>query len=280
MEFLAHIPVRAFWLLTAAACAVAGAPLFASGLRAFRLRRALASLTECALDAVSEGLVLVRGKVSLEGPLFAPLSGKPCAGFTLEVSGTSMRVGGTVHELRPFRLSSGGVSARVVPEQVRWQGAVTCERTVPGTEQLPERLTALLDRSVEARWLMNRKVTLRLVERALPVGAEVFVTGIARGIATASLVESVELAATGTDGPLFDYAASGTAGESDGAHPGLWIEAEDPLERVLVTDAPPSKSALQPPAWRLALLVLGPILTLVALMYLARAAAPLIAGRF
>ena len=46
MDFLAHIPVRAFWLLTAAGCVVAGAPLYALGQRAFHLRHALAALTE------------------------------------------------------------------------------------------------------------------------------------------------------------------------------------------------------------------------------------------
>jgi hypothetical protein len=214
--------------------------------------------------------------------MFAPLSGKPCAGFTLEVSGEGMRIGGALHELRPFRLTSGGVSARVFPEQVRWRGAVTAERKVDPTEQLPERLVELLDRSVEVRWLVNRRVPLRLVERALEVGSEVFVTGVARGAATVSMVESVELAATGTDGPQFDYSPSqgGDAADPGSAHPGLWIEAEEPLERVLVTHEPPAIDALVPPAWRLTLLVLGPALTLAGLIYLARAAVPLIAGRF
>ncbi len=282
MEFLAHIPVRALWLLTAAGCVVAGAPLFASGLRAFRLRGALAFLTQRPLGADSAGLVLVRGRVSLEGPLFAPLSGRPCAGYTLEVSGEGTRVGGSVHELRPFRLTSGGVTARVIPEQVRWQGAVTAERKVLPTEQLQERLAELLDRSVEVRWLINRRVPLRIVERALEVGSEVFVTGVARGAATVAMVESVELAATGTDGPAFDYSPSGAGDAADpgGAHPGLWIEAEEPLERVLVTHEPPAIDALVPPAWRLSLLLIGPLLTLAGIIYLARAAVPLIAGRF
>jgi hypothetical protein len=282
MEFLAHIPVRAFWLLTAAGCVVAGAPLFASGLRAFRLRHALAFLTQRPLDGNTAGLVLVRGKVSLEGPLFAPLSGKPCAGYTLEVSGEGTRIGGAVHELRPFRLTNGGVSARVVPEQVRWLGAVTSERKVTPTEQLPERLVELLDRSVEVRWLLNRKIALRLVERALEVGSEVFVTGVARGVATVATVESVELAATGTDGPVFDYSPSGGGDGYDpgSTHPGLWIEAEEPLDRVLVTHEAPAIEALVPPAWRLSLLLLGPVLTLAGIAYLAHAVAPLIAGRF
>src|SRR5439155_1244062 len=169
-------PVHAFGLLTAAAGVVIGAPLFAWGLRALRLRHALAGLSERSLDSSTAGLALVHGRVSLEGPLFAPLSGKPCAGFSLEVRGAGMRVGGVVHELRPFRLTSGGVSARVVPERAEWRGAVTCERTLAASET-------------------------------------------------------------------------------------------------------PPRDALEPPAWRLALLVLGPLLTLAGLLYLARAAAPLVAGR-
>ena len=280
MDFLANIPVRAFWLLTAAGCVVAGAPLFALGRRALRLRHALAGLAEQPLDATAAGLVLVRGKVSLEGPLFAPLSGKPCAGYTLEVSGEGMRVGGSVHELRPFRLTSGGVSARVVPGAACWLGAVTFERTAVASEQLPARLAAMLDSCAEMRWLRDRKLTLHLVEHALEVGSEVFVTGVAHGVATVAMVESVELAATGTDGPMFDYAPYGSGGAHEHAHPGLWIEAEEPLERVFVTEAPPSKDLLEPPAWRLTLLVLGPLLTLAGLLYLARAALPLIVGRF
>ena len=280
MDVLAHIPVRALWLLAAAGGVVAGAPLFTAGLRAIRLRRALAGLCERPLDEFTSGLVLVRGTVSLEGPMFAPLSGKPCAGFTLEVSGVGLQVGGTVHELRPFRLSSGGVSARVVPAHARWRGAVTSERTLTTSDPLPERLQGLLEQSAEARWLRDRKVTLQLVERVLEVGARVFVTGVAHGAATVAMVETVELAATGTDGPQFEYVAVTEGGGFDASHPGLWIEAEEPLKEVIVSSEPPSRDDLGPPAWRLALLVIGPLLTLLGLCYLARAAAPLIAGRF
>lgn len=281
MEFLAHIPVRALWLFAAAGGVVAGAPLFASGLRAYRLRHALKRLVHRPLDASAAGLVLVSGRVSLEGPLFAPLSGKPCAGYTLEVSGEGTRVGNALHEVRPFRLTHEGVTARVVPERLQWQGAITSERTVAPTEQLSARLTQLLDSRAELRWLRSRRVPLRLVERALEVGSNVFVTGVARGVATRAMVESVELAATGTDGPLYDYAPSGAGAQgSDNAHPGLWIEADEPFERVLVTSEPPARDALEPPVWLLTLLVFGPMLTLTALLYLARAAAPLVAGRF
>ena len=146
-------------------------------------------------------------------------------------------------------------------------------------ETIPTRLTDLLASSAEVRWLRDRGVTLRLVERALEVGAQVYVTGVAHGMATLAMVESVELAATGTDGATWEVEASGLEAAGGNANPGLWIEADEPLERVLVSSEPPPRDALEPPAWRLALLVLGPLLTLAGLLYLARAAAPLVAGR-
>ena len=171
------------------------------------------------------------------------------------------------------------MSARVVPEDARFRGAVTCERTLTTSEVLPERLTHLLEQSAEIRWLRDRRVTLRLVERALEVGAQVYVTGVAHGITTVATVESLELAATGTDGPLFDYVPASQGGGFGGTHPGLWIEAQEPLEEVVVSSEPPTLAQLQPPVWSLALLVIGPLLTLVGLFYLARAAAPLMTGR-
>src|ERR1051326_2372734 len=130
------------------------------------------------------------------------------------------------------------------------------------------------------RSLRDRGVTLRLVERALEVGAQVYVTGVAHGVATLAMVESVELAATGTDGATFEAEASGLGETGGSTNPGLWIEADEPLDRVLVSTEPPAKDALEPPAWRLAMLVIGPILTLAGLFSLARAAAPLVVGRF
>ena len=288
MDILAHIPVSAVGLLVATAAVIAGAPLFAAGRRTYRLRHALEGLSERPLGSDAAGLVLVRGTVALESPGFAPLSGKPCAGWTLEAKGDGMRVGGSVHELRPFRLVGPEVSARVVPDRARWLGPVTSERTFSATETLPGRLADLLDRSAEVRWLRDRRVPLELVERALEVGAHVFVTGVARAARAPAIVESVEsleLAATGTDGAGFEYgyghksdfAASGRVGRT--AHPELWIEAAEPFERVLVSGAVPSRGTLSPPAWRLALLVLGPLLTLAGLLYLAQAATPFLAGR-
>jgi len=275
MDLLAHIPVRALWLVMAAGCVVGGAPLFAAGRRALRLRQALAGLTERALGTDLAGVSLVRGRVSLESPLFAPLSGKPCAGYTLHVVGLGTRVGDSMHELRPFRLTSDGVTARVVPDGARWQGPVTSERVVAPGQELPERLSELIRSRPEARWLRDRAVPLKLVERALEVGTQVYVTGIAHGIATTAAVETLELAATGTD----DDTAFVTSESAPDFHPGLWIEPGESFEQVLVTAEPPAASRLTPPAWKLAYLALGPLSTMLGFLYLVRAAAPLMAGR-
>jgi hypothetical protein len=288
-EFLDQLPVSAPLLVLAAAAVLSGARMFGAGLRVLRLSRVFAGLRESALEPDTSGLVTVRGRVVLDSPMFAPLSGQPCAGFTLEVAGDRMRVGGQVCELRAFRLVGEHASARVVTDRAHWAGGVTSERTVFPGEGMPERLARLLDESSEVRWLRDRGVTLRLTERVLEVGADVYVTGMARSAradrrarpraaeTAVAMVESLELAATGTDG------ATWTVGEdrpaSFGSEPELWIEADAPLERLVVSTDPPTPGTLAPPLWKLMLMLVGPALALAGLLYLARVAAPLVAGR-
>ena len=290
MEALTQLPVSVPLLLLATAFVVAGAPLFAAGLHAFRLRRALAELRETAPDEDASGVVMVRGEVVLESPMFAPLSGKPCAGYALEISGEGMRVGGVVRELRPFRLAGEHATARVVPDQAQWHGGITGERTVAAGEAMPERLAGLLGQSPEVRWLQDRRVTLCLTERALEAGSEVFVTGVARasdehagqrsrhGAQVFAMVESVELAATGTDSMAWSVGGDGRVIRT--AQPELWIEADEPLRRLLVSAEAPRPAALAPPFWKLVLMLLGPALALAGLLYLTCVAAPFVMGRF
>ena len=276
MNFLAHIPVSAFGMLVAASCVVAGAPLFAHGLRAHRLRSLLDALVDQPLDRDAAGCVQVHGMVSLEGPLFAPVSGKPCAGFELEVRAASGHVGGSVRELRPFRLNAGETSARVIPEHARWQVAVSGERTLAAGEPLSARLAELLDSCVELRWLRDRRATLHIAERALEVGANVWVLGMARSVAVAQAVEVTPLAATGTDGPIVDHTPPAM---TTSTCPEVWIEADAPLGCVVVSNERPSVAALRPRAWRQGFAILGPLLTVCGLLYLALAVAPLLSGR-
>ncbi|MFM8559680.1 MAG: hypothetical protein ACKOC6_08805 [bacterium] len=248
-----------------------------TGLRAVRLRKALRAH---AAGAVGDtGLVTVRGRVALEGPSFTPLSGRPCAGFVLEARGEGTRVGGRVGELRPFRVVGVGLTARVAEEDADLVTAVTAERTLAPGDPLPERLRTLLASSPELRWLLDRRVPLRLVERAVLLGSEVCVTAMARPAAAtrahavaAHEMETVELAATGTDGAAFAVPAGG---ESLGLPVrSVWLEAADPFGRVLVSDRAPSARDRAPSLTDRVLAVAGPVLVLASILALLQIATP------
>jgi len=276
MEPLANLPITALGVLAATGCVVAGVPLFAAGRRALRLWRVLARLEERPLAAGMHGWVQVSGRVALESPLFAPLSGRPCAGFELDVIGENTRVGGTVGERRPFRLEHGGVSAFVSPDRAQWRTSVSDQRTFGPDAALPERLAQLLETNAEIRWLRDRRAPLRIVERALEPGAVVSVLGVARAERVDAQEEVIELAATGTDDGVATTLTAG--GGSSTAE--LWIVGDDEGRMgPRVFSEPPDPRKLSPSFWHLTLVGFGPVLSLVGLLYLARAAAPLLVGR-
>ena len=277
MALLDSIPVTAFGLLVALGCVVAGAPLFAMGRRALRLRSALGSLVERPLAADTSGWVQVSGRVALVSPLFAPLSGKRCAGFALEVCGVQSRVGGVVREQRAFRLDGGERSALVSPDRAVWQLPMTAERTIASEDALPERLAQLLESNAEIRWLRDRRAPLHIVERTLEAGVNVTVMGVARQEWAETRIEQIELAATGTDDGV---ATTITEGDTESAGE-LWLVGDDVAETgPRVFTAKPDPRSFIPPAWLLGLVGLGPALTMFGLLYLVRAAAPLVTGRF
>lgn len=285
MNLLPPLPPTFITFALAAGGVVAGAPLFAAGRRALHLRQALASLRVTPPDAQTSGLLAMRGRVALEGPMFAPLSGRPCAGYTLEVAGDGMRVGASVSELRAFRLQGETLTARVVSERMGLTTGITMQRVLESGESLPQRLGDLLSHLPEVRWLLDRRVPIRITERALEVGAEVYVMGMARPTrvvgsirAVSEAAEEAEWAATGTDGAVWT-AATGGGGRS-ASEPALWIEACGPLQRIEIGSTEPDPATLAPSPWRVALVVVGPLLTLAGLLLLARFVAPLIEGRF
>jgi hypothetical protein len=274
MDLFVSLPVTPGGVLAAAACAVAGAPLFARGLRAFRLGRRLDGLREQALAEDSDGLVRVRGRVSLESPLFAPLSGTPCAGFQLEVRGTNSKVGGMIRDQRAFRLQSGDTSALVSRGDCDWHAPVTAERELAAREAVSERLATLLDSCNEVRWLRERGVALHVVERALEAGRVVSVVGVATHERIAADAEDAPLAATGTDGGGFQGSRMLPGPVLDTYQ--LQIRTDDTFPRVQVFADPPDQPLPRPSRWENAWLAIGPTLTLLALLYLARAAEPLL----
>ena len=283
MELPVWLHPTAARLPFAAAAIAAGAPIFSDGLRALRLRRLAPRLREVTLARTAHGMAHARGTVVLESPLFSPLSRVPCAGFVLEVRGVGTPVARVIDVCRPFRISSGGVTARVQAAKVRWLLAETATREVGPDQPLTQNLLALLERVPEALWLRRSRATLRLTERALLEGVECHVVGYLSDGAEAAAEERLDLARTGTDDA--QVAVAGAPGRASGVPGGagraaltggpavdLRIDPGEALGYLLVSDRAPDARHLTVPALRLAGLALGPLLSLAGLLYLVLAA--------
>jgi len=247
----------------AAALVVAGACLFAAGLRSLRLRRHLRRLEERAPGDPRAGFALIRGRVALESPLVGPISGKPCAGFRLDVLGPrSLRLA-TLQDLRPFRLvANGGIAHVAGVDGGTWDLSAVAERSVAPADEISENLKGLLQQSPEAQWLRRAGFTVTLVERALVAGESCCVVGGSRPAQPYELVSDVELARTGTD----DVAPATSARLSE--TPGSWIEPDEELEYLSVSNRPPDAAALGVSPWATLGLVLGPLFCVSGMLYL------------
>ena len=276
MEPFLHIPLTPGGAILAALCVVAGASLFARGRAAWNMRWKLARLSTEPLTPGASGLVRARGRVVLDGPLFAPLSGQPCAGFELHVRGSGSAVTGVVRDLRQFRLDGEAASALVSPMNSDWHLPETGRRIVASDERLPERLSTLLESRAEIRWLRERGVALEVVERALCAGAEVSVLGVAHSERAETVVVEEELAATGTDGA---FSGPRLVPGPEPAGPQLKLVTGGDLERGHVFANPADARHEGPPAWQVALLFLGPALSFAGLLYLAQLLEPFLTRR-
>ena len=272
---LFEIPVSAAGLALAAASVVAGAPWFADGLRSLRARRALSALRPEAMARAASGLCELHGRVELESPLFSPLSARPCAGYLLEVRGVGTRIGGSVSEVRPFRLIDGEERVHVDAESVIWRLAVTAEREVAPGAAIPERIRALMDRSGELRWLRAQGGALQLVERALCAGSECSVLGELRQERVVTYSETAWVAGTGTDGGAAHVASIPVTDATLDRR----MVPSDLIERIVIADGALDAAQLAPPAWRVSGALFGPALALAGLLYLAHAADRVFAGR-
>jgi len=266
----------ALWLLPtpgglalAALAVIVGAPLFSDGLRALRLRRQLAGLRPGALEPSSSRLAQVCGRVALESPLFAPISGVPCAGFALEAHAVGLPLTRVVDERRAFRLVADGVSAHVPEDKGAWDLGMTGECEITANESLSSGLTALLERSPEALWWRRSGGTLHLIERALRSDAECHVVGRVRRPRAQYVGAQLEqeMLRTGTDGDIAFVATPVVA-----AAPDLWIDEGDPSDFMLVSDRAPDLRRFAVPLYRVAGVLIGPALGLAGMLYLASAA--------
>jgi hypothetical protein len=276
---------NAVGMLFAAAAIAVGAPVFSEGLRALRLRRRFRGLRHSGLSGCASGLTHVSGRVSLESPLFAPLSGRPCAGFRLEVSSPAQPVPRRIEMFRPFRITDGDVSARVMGPMGRWDLMVTSSRDVAAAEPLSEFVSSLLAGAPEARWLRDSGQSIRLVEHALLAGTPCHVVGFARQARRVRLEAEAAFERSGTDDAALAISGAAEIAQATGAEaayviaegePDLWLGAGDQLDFLLISDAPPQSRRLSVSPLRLAGLALGPALSLAGMLYLAAAAQALL----
>ena len=253
----------------AVACVVAGGPWFADGLRALKARRALRGLPREAGRVLHPGPLHARGRVVLESPMFAPLSGRPCARFELEVRDHGGRFVGALHDERDFLLEldtgvaqiGGGLVGRI---------GITDERTYGTAAELSERLRALFRREPELRWVLGQPGSFTVMERALFAGTEAHVLGCGlRG--AVQWHERVPMLRTGTDDAPWEESLVEPVSE--------WhIGPCEGLDHAIVSDRPLEPQRLAPPVWRTHGALLGPALTLAGLLELAQAAGHTLEG--
>jgi hypothetical protein len=259
-------------LLCAAAAAASGAPLFSDGLRALRLRREFARLRDADLGQAFDGFGEVHGRVALESPLFAPLSGRPCAGFRLEIRVAGSRTMSVVEENRSFQLASGNRTARVVTEGARWELPVSAERDFTPADVPSDRVTSLISQVPEMASARNAGATLHLVERALVSGSICHVIGMVhQGQVVAIERKPAARLRTGTDDLPVDLDRARPDLFEVHAEPDLSIDRGGQLDFLLVSDRRPEPTRFAPPLWRIAGVMLGPALSLAGLIYLAGA---------
>jgi len=267
-------------LLCAAAAVAAGAPIFARGLRTLKLRQHLEGLHSAPIADAPEGMVHLRGKVTLDPPLRAPISGVPCAGFRLEARALDSASFERVDEVRRFSIEQGSYTARVVEDPVSWEVQVTGQREVKGSDVISQQLTALLKRMPEPAWARSAGATLQLVERALITGSECHVVGFVRHAPPMSAALEVPAEAvteevwlrTGTDNESWSTSTSyGNGSVTLEPAPALWVGRGEHLEFLLVSDQAPEARRLAPPLWQTFGTLIGPVLSLAGLLVLARA---------
>lgn len=263
-------------LLCAAAAVAAGAPIFARGLRALKLRQHLEGLRSSAIADAPEGLVHLRGRVNLDHPLRAPVSGLPCAGFRLEARTLDSASFERVDEVRRFSIEDGGYSARVVEDPALWEVQITGQREIKAGDPVSSQLMALIQRMPEPAWARSAGATLQIVERALITGAECHVVGFVRHAppvaAAAEIPAETVWLRTGTDNESWSVVAD-AAGVADGGtrSPALWVGRGEHVEFLLVSDSAPEAARLTPPLWKTLGAIIGPLLSLSGLLVLARA---------
>lgn len=144
---------------------------------------------------VPSGPVQLQGRCRADAALCAPLSGRPCVGFCLDVyifvddtDGGYHWTLAAIEELFPCALELGDASVALDVDRVTlWLAATTSTQREGPLNELPTRLLNRVRAQARERYAKDRpdiiprpSQEVRLVERILPPGATALIVGQAR----------------------------------------------------------------------------------------------------
>ncbi|MDD5092694.1 MAG: hypothetical protein PHQ23_17480, partial [Candidatus Wallbacteria bacterium] len=146
------IGLLGYWMLVTfypLAVMLAGAVLFAAGWDKFNLKRMIEDLPSSTPGAVAMGLVEVKGTIQNREDLYAPVRGKKCVCYELEV--VPVRDGRTVNSAaakwsghKPFYISDGRGSCVVFPTSAVWHIGKGSNYEFRNPEDIPASLLEFL----------------------------------------------------------------------------------------------------------------------------------------
>jgi len=256
-------PESGFW---ATASLAAGPVLYWRGFRTLRKRQLIANTPTARIRSMAMGLVEISGAVEPRSTVSAPFSGKACAYWEVDIAARNRHGWRVIHRNQsgnPFYLSDETGVALVYPHGAECRIRFGTEEHCSGL-MLPPCYADYMNEHPSLGVRMARLGTLRFRERMLETGQRVYVLGTATPKAQARVIaqdaEEVELAATGTDGPIarrsrLDRQVAGVVRRGENER--TFIISQDSEKGLMFSLG--ARALLQ--------LVVGPVLTLIGLGY-------------
>ncbi len=165
--------------------AVSGVGLFFRGFGRLRIARKIENTPTCRIRSLPLGSVEISGTAEVDEPLEAPLSAKPTAYYRVEVEEYRRRRYGSswvsVHSEaseEPFAVDDGTGSVLVLPAGAETHIPVDFRHESFTLNDVPPHIEQRLEAWRVRRGLFGKR--LRLSERRLDVGAQVYVYGVAQ----------------------------------------------------------------------------------------------------
>jgi hypothetical protein len=253
----------------AAIATLVGPAMFAHGFAAWRRRRLIADTPTSKIRSMAMGLVEVTGAAMPRSAAEAPFSGKPCVFWKVDVS-TRGRNGWTVihreSSSQPFYLRDETGLALVFPQGADCELNGGVEEVCNGIA-LPDCYAEYLRGHPTVLGPFARLGTLRFRETLIEEGFPLYVLGTATPKARVLEVsDAEEFAATGTDGPGAVAMRAARLHALDGEVRGT-IRNGDRGAAFIISERSQAMLMVDLGVRSAALLVLGPVVTLLGLAF-------------